>query len=540
MNNSKFRAIPKPSNFKIPFKLDEAQLLNWLSNLTRYESQEACLLILRLIQALNELNITTHKRILFLKIIATYLKQYLSHLEGICWDAGFPLSMAEIIYAEAVTWNYLLLGQGFFIAAEQGGKKEEDIFSLAMALQAMGQAQLHIAAVYAVPNDGFWALVYKVFALAEKRKLLDVEVNNTHLKGITLKSLFKKTLIFQLCDNTQFRPRDMHTIFDFIDRVCINSPIDKAINTENKEEEGIFLIDLNSDNPPFNINNTRKKLKPASSSTRYFSSITVARDIYEIIKQGKIWTGSERSVNNSLFRRVIKTLGLKSKRKYRRLHDDHNVLGVIGFENIIDFLYRKNTAIGLPNNDPSITFLLNQELKALVDCREVQTIEDVSDKSPTDDIWSKYLIREVDVKKVTIFDSSAKGYSVYWNDADLKAKIGDVIGIISTDNKRLEIVLIRRIAMSLGKYFRFGVEIIGFESEVVYLTSHDSFENGVWAIFIPGIKPLKQPDTLIYEVSQFEVGDKVCIHKKDNEKIYCQLGADLHSTSSTRHIEISY
>ena len=169
MNESIFRSVPKLGDFKIPFKLEEKSLLNWLADLNHVDGKEACSQTLSLLQTLNKSELASKNYLVFLNLINDYLKQYIKRLDHSCWDAGFPLSLEENTYAEMVVWNYLILGKSFFIAADNSNKKNDTILSLAMALQALGQAQLHIAAVYSTPGNAFWRLAYQIFALAEKR-----------------------------------------------------------------------------------------------------------------------------------------------------------------------------------------------------------------------------------------------------------------------------------------------------------------------------------------------------------------------------------
>ena len=68
----------------------------------------------------------------------------------------------------------------------------------------------------------------------------------------------------------------------------------------------------------------------------------------------------------------------------------------------------------------------------------------------------------VTLKRLAIFDSSARGYSVHWADnQNSKAKVGDIFGIISEDKKRLEIAIIRRIIMQGQQDYKFGTEVLG-------------------------------------------------------------------------------
>jgi len=544
MSVSQFRAIPKNNKYTIPFTMDEKSLLEWLRGLSAHGEKEACLSILRAMQALNKIEMNANNRMNFLNSITDYLKEYLNTLEGGGWDTSFPLSMDERVYAEAVTWNYLTLGESFFIAAKDATKKKEKALAAYMSLQAMGQAQLHMAAVYATPYDGFWTLVYKNYYWAEKEKLLDVAVKE--FKGNTLNNFFKKILSFQACDTNQFRPRDMLTIFEFLDRVCADLPI--YHNPD--EEDGLFLFDIDIDKAPVNI--TKDHSQKRHASTRYFSPVVVAHNIFRLLQKGGVWNGALKSINQALFKRVIKTLGLAQKRRFTRLSEGYDVEGLVGFKNIIDFLRQDITEpLDLKPSEKQHFHKKRELTGANLSILDDTVTDSMSGEFDYDyhttadnNIWenkatgSDVVPQEVWLKKVKIFDSSAKGYSVYWDDMDAKAKIGDVFGILSKDNKRLEVAIIRRIVMNTEGDFRFGAEVVGFESEAVFISYPNRKEEGSWGILIPGIKALKQADTLVYCMGSFRVGEKVYIYRKEH-KFSLLIAKELHSTSGICHVELS-
>jgi hypothetical protein len=571
-NGSKFRAIPPHlGGFKIPFKLEETELLNWLIDLTHCEGREACSQTLSLLQTLNKSELSFKNRLLFLKLINEYLKHYINSLAGSCWDAGFPLSLEENVYAEMVTWNYLLLGQGFFIAADGANKKNDTVLVLGMALQSMGQAQLHIAATYSTPSDGFWSQLYQIFSWAEKRKLQHLPIEEPTFKGLTINTLFARSLIFQVCDTNQFHSRDMRTIFNFLANVCV----DLTISVHSGEAQELFMLDLKADNPPLNV---KAQIELGSHLVRYFSPVTVAQAIHRIIEQGDVWNGTLKAINNTLFRRVVKTLELKQKRQYDRKKEGYSLLGVIGFEDIIGFLY-KATKNALVEPQPTRKEKAKpasplQKLSLYVDMPETEgrtmmgRNEDdyLAQKlaAAKQQIWqqnqtsSETPVKKVSLKEIKVFDSSANGYSVSWNQPCTKAKIGDLFGIISEDRKRLEIAIIRRIALSSGNIirrialetgnefindlssdFRFGAELLGFESEIVYLAGVKKPNQGTRAVFIPGIELLSRPDTLIYSVGFFNPGEDIYIYRA-NKILLGSLRKELHSTTNISHVEVAF
>lgn len=556
-DDPKFRAIPKAAPFKFPFKLEERALSDWLIDLSRYDGKEACTEIMALLQTLNKMELSSKNRLTFLKLINGYLKQYIHALPGQYWDKTFPFAAEEIVYAQMVTWNYLLLAQGFFIATENAGKKNDMAFSLAMTLYTLGQAQLHIAAAYFSPNSGFWNLMYQSFYLAEKKGLQHLPVESDDFKPMTVNTLFARNLIFSLCDTNQFQPRDTRTVFNFLPQVCIDLPI--RLYPDNQPET--FMVDLKYDQPPLN---TKNQTELGSELVRYFSPIPVASKLDHIIHHGNVWNGTLKSINNTLFSRVVNSLKHHKKRKYKREAEESSLLGVIGFENIIGFLYKFSPAMN------ELLKYSQQKLSASDHSEEDHLIASQSKNSTQSffaaahQIWEQNRtaletpIIDVPLKKIKLYDRSTYGYSVSWTAPPATGKIGDLIGVISEDKKRLEIVIVRRIALGsedvirrialntgneLGSEFdnnvRMGTEVIGFESEIVYLSSVNHRNVGTWAVFIPGIEVLKKPDTVIYGIGKFSAGEPVYLYR-GGKAVRALLLKELHSTVVVSHVELSY
>ncbi len=539
-SDSKFEAIPRIKNYKIPIKLEESALSEWLIHIGHFDSLESCAQILVLLQALNKETLAFKNRIVFLVMISDYLKHFISYLSNPCWDAAFPLSDDENAYAQVITWNYLTLGQSFFIAADSANKKNDATFCIAMALHALGQAQLHIAATYTVPNDGFWSLLYKIFAWAEKKALLHLPIESAELEGQTINSLFARSLMFQVCDTNQYAPRDIRTIFKVLGQTCHTV----AIDVYPSQLEGLCILDLKSDDPPLNVKNQNKI---GSDLVRYFSPVAVANIINRDFIQSSVWSGALKSINTTLFSRVIKTLGLTQKRQYTRKREEHNLLGVIGFQDIIGFLYKINKTpfVDLPQvnaNSSEKEFGMNIE-----STEEERNLKHKELGTRNQQIWqpSKHIteipIKKVSLKEINVCDSSANGYAVTWQQDYTKTRIGDLFGIISADKRRLEIAIIRRIALNnnnnFNTDFRFGAELLGFESEIVYLSNLNKNQPGTWAVFIPEVELLERPAAVIFDIGHFKVGDNVYIHRCGT-KFLCLLLKELHSTVAIAHLEV--
>lgn len=543
-----FKDMPDSSGFQIPFKLKDKFLIEWLQEVSSFRPEHACLNMFKLMRALNGCLLSSVKRAEFLEHIKEYLNASIKQLPNSCWDASFPLSAGEQRYAEIIGWCHLAMAEGFFIAASDAGKKADRARLLATALQAMREAQLHIAATYSTVCRGFWKLTYQVFREAENKKIQHLEIKNSNLPSIN--TLFSQLLIFHVCDSYQYRTRDMLTLFKFLGNCCNNLDIEHHIDSF----DGMFMLDLETDEPAVNL---KRLSEIAVASARYFSPVLIAEEIEYIIENENPWTGSLKAINDSLFERVIKTLKLEQKRRHQRKDANIDLLGVIGLEDILGFLHKvSKNKIVIEKEDREETGGENAGSRLdLLD--EANKSHDFIKGAPENfnfrpkpssnkqEIWHEVknrfdpARRKVSLKKMTIVDKSATGYSVNWSKANVRAKIGDIFGIIPEDKNRLEIAIIRRLAQHSDDFYHFGVEILGFKSEIIYLRpSSTSVENGVWGVLLPGSKEHQRPLSVIYPNCGFACGENYYIHRSEKISL-CSFAKIINSTSSFCHVEIA-
>lgn len=529
MKNLTFKEIPNTDEFGILFNLEKSSLAEWLTELSSIKPKMACLSILQTVQASNKKKINAKKRMARLNLVNKYLKHYIGQLKHSCWGASFPFSEDEKSYAEIIAWNYLALAEGYFLATEKSFLKELNPTSLSMAFDSIKQAQVHIAAVYCQPNKGFWALTYKIYALAEKGTSLDIELDN--FKNLTLNDLFIQILTFHFCDTNQYSARDIRTIFNFLEQTC--TKVDIHQNVENSENYLIF--DLGTDNEPLNFKAFQNLI---TSSTRYFSPIIVSKNIDKFIHKETLWKNELKSINETLFYRVAKTLSLAETRHESRKKEENVRLGLIGFENILGFLYKATKDIDIHPEEKAA-------YKSSSEKRKGFNIN--SKKTAKNEIWNKLqnthslADKKVALKKIHLFDSSSSGYSLTWHEeGDSQVKVGDILGVLSKDKKRLEIAVIRRVTVTEDDKFRFGAEIIGLKSEIVYICPKNfNNKNTMWAILIPRLSEDKI-DSLVYKTGYFAEGAHIYIQRNHQEISLATLKNELYSTADIVHSELTH
>lgn len=565
MQSIKFRNTEEIKHLKIPFELTEKSISDWLYDLLALEHSEAIRKLFYIIEALNKTEVPVQRKIVFLDKINDYIKLIVGRIGNISSDLAFPLEQDERNLIEMIVWCYLGQADSQNKIAEKISNKSSRIHAWYQALFSLSQAYLHMSAAYTLPCKGFWLMCYQIYSSAEEAKVLDIALTDSKLEGESIAKLFKQIIVFSLSDPNQFRATEMRTIFNYLGK--FNSQIHIEQTPQKDRKKGVFIFDSMQDSEPLELASLSyfKQIK----STRYIETVALAKHIHETVQKDKIDKTELKSINKALFTRFIKTLGMLQTRKYTRVEDNRTTKGIVGYIYISSYLRSINRAIELEvevvetemekqtNNMPTNFDLVPigdehaHQMRAVFK-KEIEPnnlIKNIyklsSESSSDEDFWdaaktdSDVLIRNVKGSDFSLINSSAKGYGLCWNNMKDRAKLGGVLGISSADSERLEISIIRRIHQLEENTVFLGVEVVGFESVPVYITKEKDDQKGSWAIYLPGIKTLKQVDSIMFQTGAFGVGEKI-IMQEDLNKQECRLVKLLNSTNSISQAEIVY
>lgn len=567
MENPRFRMAPDISDYKIPFAINEQALIDWLRALSMQQNYNSGKEVFCLLRAFTDIEIDPRQHLTYLQKIHTYLDDLVKQLERNYLDAGCPLNTEERMYVDIVTFAYAMLAENYSLSGrrliEQPNAPDIKELAFYLAFQAAGKALLHMSQVYTRPYEGFWLFCYQIYSLAEKAGFLDMEIKDKDFKGKTVHAAFKHILMFELSDTYQFRPREMREIYGFLEDFSVQAAIMKKIAEQSAS--GLCAFNLEQDQEP-------GRLIPSQAvedeANRYVSPVNVAKKIYRFLQQESTGQGALKSINQSLFMRVVKSLSLTQKRRYTRVAEQREGLGIIGFNNLISFSYKKDSngkedLIPTQKRDPRIAGKWDvpnldlvpegsewmQQMESHYRHDENSSVNKIlklsREMSHDGRVWQssaiekRKLLEEVATGTFETLNSSAQGLYVLWQAVDLRARVGDIFALLSAENERVEIGLIRRVNLFADQCVGLGIEMIGFESEVVGLTRPGQKELTCWAIFLPGIKALKQQDSIVYNTSDFSVGEFVNMrHGKKN--ISCRLHKLINSTPAVSHVELFY
>ncbi len=567
MDIYKFKPIPAHTNFQLPFELTRKGFGTWLHALEESSPSQRAHQILLAIQSINISNkLSVEKKSLLLICVYQTIPPSLQAVRDSLLNSALPLTPEEQRNAEHIVWIYAELANGFAscIRKKSNTTNAQTFF---YGLQSLITAYLHISEIYKMPYANFWKQSYLFYGLARKLEIQDLTLKTHDRHSNTVSRAFKHLLALYHCDLHQFRPRAMLNISTCVEKYA------SLILLENKfdpKKPSLYSgLDLNSDMPPNNLKHLKKTEK---SAFYFFSGFDAAININQNANNEAQGSGIIKSLNRELIQQASKSLSLQQKRQFTRIVEQKEQYGIMGLTNTIQIL-RTNSSLTPPqpasSNDqtyggwsvPDLE-LVSEGFETLFTMQEQLKHSDFTTNSPNitkqieqvfhansknfsdNTIWSNSSIDEnsesTGETKLSIADSSIKGYKIIFNteNNNLKIQIGDIIGIKHKDT--IEIGLIRRILQLTKHRIQVGIKLLSLESELAYISipNHDSIYT--WALFLSGIKQLDAADSLVFSDNNFQCGELIKVHRANQVPYTCRLQKQLHLSPAAAHIQLSH
>lgn len=574
MENVRFKEVPVLNALTLPFVAKDKHLEEWLRSLANFPDEVAAEKILYACQAIGQIEGKADSQLRLLQKLLQNFHTLVEPLQKIYLDASQPLDERAMRHVELVVWNYIQPARMILAIVRQHQlklTKEQYVLALYLGMEALNYAQLHIALSYRLPMAGFWTLCYQIYRYAEQANLLSVEVNRREYSSVdtlrdesgSIEKSFKQLLLFNLSDTRQFRCRDMLMVFHYLTGFSMSSGI--LSGYQPAWQQGVCVFNLNLDQPPQRIFEPATGVEPLE---RFIAPIAVAKSMYETLQQNS--KSALHRLNYDVLLRAINTLGLGRKRKFKRISEHSECTGIIGLKDVISFLQSKvelnitPESVGPKLDQPKpIGIWQTREFDLVAAGDEViNNLRQAYRKDIQQETAFGKLLKfgaeaaenrqnlhfsltatpvshdEAHLSTFEVQDTSAKGYGLVTKLPNVNAKIGDVLGIIKENSLNVELGLIRRISQIPAQRLGLGVEMIGFKAELALVSYADEPPaEMIWAMFLPGVDAIKQPDSLVYSSSLLKLGAVVTIQRQNQKQQY-QLQKILQVTSAVVHMEL--
>lgn len=543
-----FPPCPSLPKLQLPFSIDEMEFSVWVTSLASLGDTTICQQILQVLQTLNNdypperQLIPGRTRLFFLERMDSLLTTATTKLT---YFPNVPESPAEatdgMAKSEISVWSSLELANAFSLLSQEDWFKDEAYYTieektliLSKGLQAMGRSLLYVYQTYTKPYAYFWHKCFQFYRIAQLNRLTESEFNPD---AKSIENAFKRILVLALSNTNQFSPAEMRSIFEILGHYAVYTGL--LVSVPKKTFKGIPSIHLKGSGPPAN---TEEKSDIHDPDRLYIATVTVASKILEATYDKR---AHHLPTDRLMLMRLARTLTLNEQRKDTREAAEGNQLGILGFDNIVNFLRgleieQQNTLAKTGHFDPSRPGELRDLDFEIATTEGKQGNEktphssfQVVDFTNPSGIWNTNHT-STHVANMRLVDKSAKGYGLLWTDDKIKPKVGSIVGIMHT---KLTIGLIRWLAQSKETGMFMGVELMGNNATSVKVSNPGFVNNEVFAIFLSGSETLKQPASLILLNKDFRPNEFIFIHKNHRNTRY-RLTKQIHLTSFINHVEV--
>jgi hypothetical protein len=561
LDNFKFLPVPEYYQLGVAPDWDFEVFTGGLQKLSGSKPEQACEKLCRLLLHLSHADLSDDVKIQYLEEIVRHVEVVEGKLDALYLDLPAPLPGSLQSGLQWLVWSYYLIANNFHQIAKNCSDQEQRRKAgfLFKALISLRHTYRHVAASYFQPMTGFWLLCYQIYVQAERDNLLEYAIEQKREHTLTIDALFKSILAFSLCDFQQFRPREMRDLFAIFE--FFSSAMDLSRVANPASMKGVCFIDLQEDRQPVSF--ARETEFEQNPEYRFFSPVNLAKALHQESNEERENNRLLNSLSKASISRAIKTLGQAQKRLHRRLPDNTVGLGLVGFNNILQYLQKDNepelksatttasvkpvgpydydtSQFSLVEHGEEFIFQMNDRMRQQYENKDTlgKIVKASGNPRENVDIWGGDEKKGdvIEPESMALFNTSASGYGILLNLKQTKVKIGDLFAIIPEAQEKIELTVIRHLHRVTKHSLNIGVELIaakGVSARVQGSTSHTQ------AIFVPGIQSLHKPDSLIFSFPQFNIGEMVEFYK-EGELVTGRLHKTVVSTASFCQIEIYY
>ncbi|MGR8934645.1 MAG: hypothetical protein ACU837_09690 [Gammaproteobacteria bacterium] len=572
MRASNLKPILEQLNFRMPARIDLSNIIEWLEALDAKPACHACGQIIRLLQALPAQTMEPAMEYIVLDKLREALEAIDSKLENPFPDAGVPVAKTERVNAELIIVSCTELAQRYWHVAEHtAGWQQPGLQAQMMAdalyrgLEALRRTLFAVSLLYDQPYEGFWRLCYKMYRHAESLGLLSSGITGCPAGSDCIDNSFKNLLVYYLSDTRLLTQQEMQELYSLFDQSRVLAKIYTAV-PENKAAL-CFAFALESDLPPLRVSETDVR----QETLRYVTTLKLAHSVCRYLKGRNDKQAGMKSGHSALYLKIAKTLSMQEPRKFKRVTENRNASGLVGFNDVLMYLAQKHSNAPGPSayilsgqlSDISTEWVIpdlnlvprgEEDLYRLLDTKNAHATDDnarlhaflhgrsdgmsLVERSNADPARCDGKAIAPCLETIAILDSSAKDYRVLLKNPQAPVKIGELFGIVNKQNDRLEVGIVRRITASGQHAIELRVELLTLQAEtaVIWHSSKNQYPDA--ALYLPRIPVLQQKDSLVYAPHAAAIG-RTLVLQRGKDKILCRINKLLNTAAAFNHAELN-
>jgi len=579
-----------PIKLKIPrqdlqdfslFQLNARATHTWAQGLPVTNTRSVAQQLRHAINDLNRVELAPEIRYSIMEVLQPNLHVALSNLTKCFLNQPLVMPEEPRQMAELADSLYSMVTTAYTIVAIQAIQQRDTIRGInparlaceatQRALTFAGRKALQTFQLFQPIELHGWLTLHQLYALAESQQLVNLPVANPLSGGDTITATYLQVLLLSCCKPNQLSQNDMSALYR-----GLREWSKLAIVAAPKSGSGLFVVDLNSDQPPLY---SSLFTEPLGAQFRYIDTTPLVDQLEKVKLEGSKRGASVNEdihIPANILTHLIESLGSMSLRNFSRAPSDaplrvciglssshYHVAGERLFEQL---LYGNDYMPPASERVPTNPFLLPQKKGDL--WQQANPEEDYSrdgqvaqDKSATemehrielDENTRAELLLEEDkqlppeerypIYKVRLANASPGGYCLEWTGGlpgDIRP--GGIISLHEEHNSDWVIAVIRWLSQLENARTLIGLELLSPRAMpygACILRKTGEKNTPMRVLLLPEIKLVGQPHTLITSRAGFREGQKISLIT-DTEEYSIQLLRQIAATGSFSQFDFRY
>jgi hypothetical protein len=579
-----------PIKLKIPrqdlqdfslFQLNADAAHTWAQSLPVTNTRSVAQQLRRAISDLNHVKFAPEVRYSIMEVLQPNLGVALSNLAKRFLNQPLVMPEEPRQMAELADSLYSVVTTAYSIVAIEAIQQHDSIRgvnparlaceAIQRALAYAGRKALQTFQLFHSIELHGWLTLHQLYALADSQQLVDLPVADPLSGGDTIKATYLQALLLGCCKPNQLSQGDMAALYRGLKEWST-----LAVVAAPESGSGLFLVDLDSDQPPLYSSLFTETL---GHQFRYIDTAPLVEHLEKIkLNDGKrdISFDKDTRVPANMLAHLIESLGSMSLRNFNRTNSNaplwvsiglssshYHVAGERLFEQL---LYGDDYIPPASERVPTNPFLLPQEKGDLWqqanpeedysrdgEAATEETLEEIEHRVELDENTRSELLFDEDkqlppevrypIYKVQLANASPGGYCLEWT-AELPGdfRAGDIVSLKEEHNRDWVIAVIRWVSRLENARTLIGLELLSprampYGALIHQKTGEKSAPMRV--LLLPEIKLVGQPHTLITPRAGFRERQKISLIRA-GEEYSIQLLRQIAATGSFSQFDFRY
>lgn len=404
------------------------------------------------------------------------------------------------------------------------------VLSCHRTLADLSRTLLRSCQHYVAPSQNLWLELNQLYALAEQLGFAEEKINddeNHAVLNMSVKDHYCRSLLLASAKPNQLRHRQLAAIFNGLEQWI------SLVKLSPTAEDSLFLIDLESDEPP---RYSRLIKDQSSPHARGLQTGVLVYELEAFLKNIDTDLPIPDYVDASLVNHLVSCWGEIAKRGFRRAPAQGSMKVAVGMSSSHYFI---SGGVEFAEQLGSTDAMLRREINPFTDQDSIQA-------SHSSDVWDQALAQQIpenpnvaDPSKILlegraaeeghredtihiahdaqILDTSPGGYRIQWGpNAPTNMQSGDIMAIREARDERWCIAILRWVRHDENGT-QTGVELLAPRAIPVairIIQKKGGPTEFTRALLLPELAAIRQPATLITPALKFAAQQKIHVQRQ--------------------------